>query len=274
MYGAHIQSTERYYITQATIKKNELEKVAITSSRFIKNAQIRQKYIRDIKENAENLNNEIRKYSSVEIKKQILAIMEDDLNDLKYQEQVLQYNNYTQYVAIEIQRKSETLDVYDYVLKGIGFVVGGIHVFLGASIFIVGNATIIGAPVATLAGATLLIHGFGNLDENGGSILYNDPNYKGFVRKGYEGVFESLGYEKSTGSLVYGGVDLLLSGYGLYMGVLRKDAWKLFYYINTDYVHSYQQASGFSLLFEAVADSVTIKSAYDVYNDPEYGNKN
>lgn len=81
-------------------------------------------------------------------------------------------------------------------------------------------------------------------------------------------------YKKCTGSLVYGGVDLLLSGYGLYMGVLRKDAWKLFYYINTDYVHSYQQASGFSLLFEAVADSVTIKSAYDVYNDPEYGNRN
>lgn len=104
------------------------------------------------------------------------------------------------------------------------------------------------------------------------AIYYRDLNYKGLVSTGYENNFEALGDENSMGSLAYGGVDLLLSDYGLYIGVLRKGLWKLFYYINTDYVQGYQQASSYSLLFEVVADTVTINSAYDVYTDPQYNN--
>ncbi|MBG5949282.1 MULTISPECIES: DUF4225 domain-containing protein [Proteus] len=76
--------------------------------------------------------------------------------------------------------------------------------------------------------------------------FYNGSNYKGFVRKEHEGIFELLRYKKILRSLVYGE---LLSGYKLYMGVLRKDVWKLFYYINTDNVYNHQQASGFPLFF-------------------------
>lgn len=71
-------------------------------------------------------------------------------------------------------------------------------------------------------------------------LYYRDLNYKGLVSTRYKNTFEALGYENSMESLAYGSVDLLLSDYGLYIGVLRKGLWKLFYYINIDYVHSYQ----------------------------------
>ncbi|MEK9495355.1 DUF4225 domain-containing protein [Photorhabdus sp. P32] len=43
-------------------------------------------------------------------------------------------------------------------------------------------------------------------------------------RQGYESGFESLGFSKKTGNLVYGGVDIALSGYGLLRNTLKPEA--------------------------------------------------
>ncbi|MDC9597592.1 DUF4225 domain-containing protein [Xenorhabdus anantnagensis] len=213
-------------------------------------------------------------YISLEkIKRQILSVMETDIYDIRYQEHVLQYGNYEQYASVEIRKRSEGLGFYDYVLKGIGLIAGVAQVITGAGIILAGDASVIGAPLGTVAGAWLVLHGVSNTQENLGAIIHDDPGYNGFARIGYEYISESLGYSKKTGSLVYGGVDLALSGYGLFRSTLKEDAWKLFRYINDDYVRGYQLMNGYSLGFEAVADGVTIKSANDMYNDPNYNKK-
>ncbi|WP_420497497.1 DUF4225 domain-containing protein [Xenorhabdus griffiniae] len=76
----------------------------------------------------------------------------------------------------------------------------------------------------------------------------NRPN-KGLVRLGYENTFEYLGSSKTTGSLVYTGVDLSLSAHALLSRTLKPDAWRLFHHINEDYVHGYKLMSGYALGF-------------------------
>ncbi|WP_323863743.1 DUF4225 domain-containing protein [Xenorhabdus cabanillasii] len=273
MYGTHIQSTEKYYATQAMIKKAELEKIARSSSRFIKSQYLRYKYLNEIKEDSERFVSELRKYPDPEIKRKILSVMDSEIQDLRYQEHVLQYGNYEQYAAIEIRKNSDGLGIFDYILKGVGIVVGALQVATGIGIMLAGDASILGAPLGTVAGAFLIVHGISAIDENLGAIITGHSSYSGFARVGYENTFESLGFNKTTGSLVYAGVDLALSGYGLFRAVLKEDAWKLFRYINTDYVRGYQQMSGYALGFEVMADGITIKSTYDIYNDPNYNKK-
>ncbi|WP_240042200.1 DUF4225 domain-containing protein [Photorhabdus khanii] len=91
--------------------------------------------------------------------------------------------------------------------------------------------------------------------------------YKGYLRQGYEKGFESLGFDKKTGNLVYGGVDIALSGYGLLRNILKPEAWRLFKYINQDYIRSYKNMNGYALGFEIGVDGITIKSTYDSYNE-------
>ncbi|NHB95238.1 hypothetical protein C5470_01935 [Photorhabdus stackebrandtii] len=55
--------------------------------------------------------------------------------------------------------------------------------------------------------------------------------YKGYLRQGYEKGFESLGFDKKTGNLVYGGVDIALSGYGLLRNILKPEISSVRFYL-------------------------------------------
>lgn len=92
---------------------------------------------------------------------------------------------------------------------------------LASCVTVVGCA--LGLP-SIAGGLTLVIHGLNALDENGHSLLNNDSNYKGFASTWYEEGAVALGYTKKHGDLVYAGVDIALSSYGLAKHVLKPDA--------------------------------------------------
>ena len=65
--------------------------------------------------------------------------------------------------------------------------------------------------------------------------------------------------------MAYGTVDLGLSAYGVVRMALKPDAWRLFRYINTDYIRAYKAMGSSALAFEGISDSVTGRSMYMEY---------
>jgi hypothetical protein len=107
----------------------------------------------------------------------------------------------------------------------------------------------------------------GNFEENLRAIKNRDVNYRGYLRRGYGLAARTLGYDNNMGDIIYGGVDILSSGYGLLRQVLKPEAWRLFKYINNDFIVGYKQMSGYSLGFEILSDGITLKSIHDGYNN-------
>ncbi|MDC9581743.1 DUF4225 domain-containing protein [Xenorhabdus sp. PR6a] len=254
-----------HYATQIPLSARRLNEIALSSSRFIRNENIKNQFLNEVRKYSQYYLDMHRGSSYFDLKQEALSALNSEAENLIRQENLLKYNFYKQYATIEIRKK---LDFSDYILKGIGIIVGGTQISAGITIMSAGDASVAASVVGNIAGAALIVHGIGNIQENLGAIIENDANFKGYLR--YEYAAEFLGYSRKTGSLVYGGVDLMLSGYGLFRSTLKPEAWRLFHYINQDYVRSYQLMHGYALGFEIMADGITIKSAYDIYNDPNY----
>lgn len=148
------------------------------------------------------------------------------------------------YAAIEFVKNN---DILTYVLKRVGIISGVVQFALGASIAATAGWTGIGV----VAGAALMIHGVGLVEENIVSLIRKNDGYKGILIRGYESAAQSLGFNKAVGDLVYGGVNLGLSGYTLGRYVLKPEAWRLFHYISNDYSRHYKQMNGFALAIQA-----------------------
>lgn len=72
-----------------------------------------------------------------------------------------------------------------------------------------------------------------------------------------------LGKGDCEADVAYGVVDLTSSAYGIGKMVLKPDSWRLFRYVNTDYVRGYQQATRGGFIFDRLMDSATAESMYD-----------
>lgn len=59
----------------------------------------------------------------------------------------------------------------------------------------------------------MILHGTNSLYENGYYLLYREEK-TGTVREAYHYAAKKLGYNNNSADFVYGGVDILLSGYG------------------------------------------------------------
>ncbi|MBG6028584.1 DUF4225 domain-containing protein [Proteus mirabilis] len=60
---------------------------------------------------------------------------------------------------------------------------------------------------------------------------------------------------------------LSLSGASLLKPVLKEDSWKLFHYIKSDFITSWQSMGRLSLTSEFFFDGVTFYSTYDLYKE-------
>lgn len=106
-----------------------------------------------------------------------------------------------------------------------------------------------------------MAHGSNNIYENGRNLLEDRSDTQGPVRKAYQAL---LG-DALEGDMAYGAVDLGLSAYGVSRMVLKPDTWRLFRYINTDYIRAYKTMGTRALIFEGISDSVTGRSMYLEY---------
>ena len=149
---------------------------------------------------------------------------------------------------------------FEIVQKGVGAIAGAFQIATGAGICY-GSA----GTLCLFAGAPMMAHGANNLYENGRNLLENRSDTQGPVRKVYQEGAKLLGGGALEGNMAYGTVDLGLSVYGVGRMVLKSDAWRLFRYINTDYIRSYKAVGSSALIFEGVGDSVTGRSMYLEY---------
>ncbi|MBT2375359.1 DUF4225 domain-containing protein [Pseudomonas fluorescens] len=149
---------------------------------------------------------------------------------------------------------------FEIAQKGVGAIAGAFQIATGAGICY-GSA----GTLCLFAGAPMMAHGANNLYENGRNLLENRSDTQGPVRKVYQEDAKLLGGGALEGNMAYGTVDLGLSAYGVGRMVLKPDAWRLYRYINTDYIRSYKVMGSSALIFEGVGDSVTGRSMYLEY---------
>lgn len=151
---------------------------------------------------------------------------------------------------------------FEIAQKGVGAIAGAFQIATGAGICYASVGTL-----CLFAGAPMMAHGANNLYENGRNLLENRSDTQGPVRKVYQEGAKLLGGGALEGNMAYGTVDLGLSVYGVGRMVLRPDAWRLFRYINTDYIRSYKAMGSSALTFEGVSGSVTGRSMYLEHKD-------
>ncbi|MDD2059980.1 DUF4225 domain-containing protein [Pseudomonas sp. GD03860] len=137
--------------------------------------------------------------------------------------------------------------------KGIGIVAGVAQVGTGAGICYASVGTL-----CAVAGVPLMAHGANNIYENGRKVLEGRSDVEGPVRKGYQRISKALGGSRSEGNIAYASMDLGFSSYGLFRMIIKPEAWRLYYYLPSDYVRSYQRAGGLSLAVEAVTNIESI----------------
>lgn len=157
--------------------------------------------------------------------------------------------------AIKEEQSSLLSQSWEIAKKGVGIIAGTFQLAGGAGIC--GGS---GGILCPVVGAPLMIHGANNVYENGRNLITGRSDTKGPVRLAYQAIAERLGGKESEGNIVYGAVDLALSGYGLFRPVLKPGAWRLFRYVRTDYVKAYTQTGKTTLLVEMLGNGLTLDS--------------
>lgn len=154
--------------------------------------------------------------------------------------------------SITSEYKELTSKAIFYAQNGISVVAGVVQVEAGVKI--IGSTSGWGAPL----GGMFIAHGANNIFEGFGNI-YNGPEAPGVqgpMRRAYQA---ALGGEYE-GDMLYGSMDLLLSGAGIIRLVRKSDSVQLFRHDPINYERAYKQTGKVALFFEALADYITLNS--------------
>ena len=158
------------------------------------------------------------------------------------------------------EHNSLLIQSWEVAKKGAGVIAGAMQVITGGGICYVSVGTL-----CLVAGVPLMAHGANNIYENGRNLLVDRSDTEGPVRKGYQAIAKSAGYEDREGNLAYSSVDLGLSVYGLTRHLLKPGAWRLFRYVRTDYVRSYKEMGVGAWGLEIQTDFQTGKQIYQEF---------
>ncbi|MFJ7111201.1 DUF4225 domain-containing protein [Pseudomonas sp. NPDC098740] len=139
-----------------------------------------------------------------------------------------------------------------YAQNGIGVVAGAMQVEVGVAV------TVGSGGWAAPLGEMFIAHGANNIYEGFGNI-YNGPetpSVLGPVRWIYQ---DAVGGEYQ-GDMLYGSMDLLLSGIGIIRLIRKPDSVQLFRHDPINYERAYIQTGKAALFFEALVDYITLNS--------------
>lgn len=92
-------------------------------------------------------------------------------------------------------------------------------------------------------------------------------NIRANPKQGYVATAEFLGFDQKVGQIAYSSMYLALSVYGIVRLVQKPEAWRLFYFLNADYVRGIKEMSRKELFIEVYNDGMAIKSISDTYNE-------
>lgn len=182
-----------------------------------------------------------------------VTFLDEEINLLKVQCENLRLEKMTQYVLIQKETWQKKVNL---TIKQVGFISGGAQVFSGAGVC----AASFGLACAAF-GSSLISHGMNNIYENGYWLLFR-KNKTGYTRLFYHHLANKLGYSKGAADNAYALVDVGISAYGLGRTVLRKDRYRLFRHINTDYIRGWQEMGTIPLAVEITGDITTLSGIH------------
>ncbi|MDR3562804.1 MAG: DUF4225 domain-containing protein [Negativicutes bacterium] len=145
----------------------------------------------------------------------------------------------------------------DITLHGVGAIAGAFQMAAGGGICF-GS----GGFLCPTFGIAFMLHGANNVYENGRNLAQGRSDTQGPVRKVYQSAAKMMGGGEREGNMAYGAVDIGMSAFGAGRMVLKKDAWRLFRCVRTDYVQAYKQASKKALAVDVVSGSYTLKTMH------------
>jgi len=140
--------------------------------------------------------------------------------------------------------------------QSVGLVAGGFQFAGGVAICAAGG-------VACAGGAFMIAHGMNNIHENTVNLWEGRSDTVGATRMVYHRLAEGRGYGTTEGNIAYGVADIATSLYGTFRNTLKPGAWRLYRYIDTDYVRAYKNTSNWILGFDAAGGAFTTKSILD-----------
>lgn len=117
--------------------------------------------------------------------------------------------------------------------------------------------------LACVGGAFMIAHGMNNIHENTVNLWEGRSDTVGATRMVYHSLAEGRGYGKTEGNIAYGVADIATSLYGTFRNTLKPGAWRLYRYIDTDYIRAYKSTSNWILGFDAAGGAFTTKSIID-----------
>lgn len=185
----------------------------------------------------------------------------EDMRELLAQQRfAIQTQEARQYAYIQAIN-NEKNGVTTLFLKQVGFVGGGMQIIAGygacaASVGLLCNSLSVG----------LIAQGTNNMYENGYYLLFRE-NTSGYLRDGYRYTAQKLGYSNHEADMAYNFIDLTLSAGSMVNPALKPGTFKLFRYIDTDFIASWRLMTPAALFTEGFLDSVTIYSTYGLYDE-------
>ncbi|WP_256371771.1 DUF4225 domain-containing protein [Erwinia tracheiphila] len=156
-------------------------------------------------------------------------------------------------------------DFWGYVINGVGVVLSGMQVIAGVSV--IGASLATGTIIGSAFGGMLVLHGLNGFQESVENLVYGKTDSVGLLKQGYVATAEFLGFDQRVGQLAYSSMDLALSVYGIVRLVQKPEAWRLYYFLNTDYVRGIKEMSRKELFIEVYNDASAIKSISDTYKE-------
>ena len=126
-----------------------------------------------------------------------------------------------------------------------------------------------GNVLGVIAGATLIFHGTSNLLENIDKLT-GVPNPRNIAQDAYMGAAEFRGFDRTTGMLVYQGMNLATSLYGLFRPILTPDSRRLFDWLSTDYYSKISTMTRSALLLEVGKSGHKLYTMGKTYNTDEH----
>lgn len=155
------------------------------------------------------------------------------------------------------ERERERHSALTITLKQVGFVSGAMQVVGGFGLC----KASLGAACKGF-GIPLMMQGTENVWENGYYLLYHEDPKIMPLRYAYRRAAKLMGGDDKKGDIAFSTGDLVLSLGSASRLTLRTDSWKLFHYIQEDYIRSWRTLGAIGGANELTGDAV---SGFTIY---------
>ncbi|RRZ86998.1 DUF4225 domain-containing protein [Erwinia sp. 198] len=252
-----------YFLTMAHAEANQLLSNANHFSHlYLKDGFNRLRFQDDVKAFVNAQLNLVRSDSTDAQCQECIQNLKKENEYLTIQDRMLRAGTAAVHASVQLVRNG---DFWGYVINGVGVVLSGLQVIAGVSV--IGASLASGTIIGTAFGGMLVLHGFNGFQESVENLVYGKTDSVGLLKQGYVATAEFLGFDQRVGQLAYSSMDLALSLYGILRLVQKPEAWRLYYYLNTDYVRGIKEMSRKELFIEVYNDASAIKSISDTYKE-------